>query len=322
MAVAVCSQQIATQCSGVNPELAFTAAILHDIGRVILLQIAPEEYTEVLDTADKLGVGLELAEKRMLLSDHTAIAQSLLNAWNLPKELVDAIANHHCEPSKLSTQCSKNTQIAAVVELSDRIIHAMGIGSSGNKVLSPTEELFPYLESDEELTFETITQGLDEQIAKMRSSIFPASSDEGDADSISHAPPPVFDREFHPLYISMNPEHDALGHWINANADEAKEGQLPNIAIVHARLPKDKQELDDKLKAELAKHDFDSTALPIPLLILSPSGKTALPDDTLSAHPTQILRTPISVLHFEEKVNHLLNGMVRAIEPRAPRKAA
>ena len=320
LAVAVCSQRIANQCKGINPEVAFTAAILHDVGRVILQQVLPEEYTQVLKTADDLGIGLDLAEKRMLLSDHTTIAQSVLGSWNLPKDLVDAIGNHHCEPSKLSTMCPKNTQIAAIVELSNRIIHAMGIGSSGNKVLSTTEDLFPFLDTEEEINLELITTGLFKNISQMRSSIF--TSDASGKASITLAPTPVFDRAFHPLYISMNPEHDALGHWINANADKSESGQLPNIAIIHARLPKDKQELVEKFEAELAKHEFDSGAQPIPLIILSPTGKTALPESTTSAHPTQILMTPFSVLHFEETVNHLLNGMVRAIEPRTLRSAA
>lgn len=320
LAVAACSQKIATQCKGVNPEVVFTAAILHDVGRVILQQVLPEEYAQVLETADKLGVGLDLTEKRMLLSDHTTIGQSILGSWNLPKELVDAVGNHHCEPSKLSTMCPKNTQIAAIVELSNRIIHAMGIGCSGNKILSATEDLFPFLDIEEGISLEFITQDLQENIIQMRASIYP--SDSTNQDSISLAPAPVFDRAFHPLYISMNPEHDAIGHWINTNADESDSGQLPNIAIIHARLPKDKQDLIDKLEAELAKHEFDSTAQPIPLLILSPNGRTALQDSTLSAHPTQILMTPFSILHFEETVNHLLNGMVRAIEPRTMRNAA
>ena len=50
----------------------------------------------------------------------------------------------------------------------------------------------------------------------------------------------------------------------------------PNIAIIHARQPKDKEELAEKFKAELAKHSFDSGSSAIPLLILSPSGKNRI----------------------------------------------
>ena len=327
LAVAVCSSKIAASCNGVSQELAFTAAILHDIGRVILQQALPTEYAKVLGTSHDLGVALELTEKRMLLSDHTTIAQTMLHAWNLPKDLVDAIANHHCLPKDLSTVCPKNTKLAAIVELSNRIIHATSIGCSGNTTISSTEELFDLLEA-EELTLEQITDGLDQQIDSMRSHIFPLPQNDQLALSLVNTNAPVFDRAFNPIYISMDTDFDAIGHWVHSHSDQQGDDQgtiqgndqdntiLPTIAIIHARQPKDKQELAAKLDAELAKHAFNAGAHPIPLLVLSPSGKTALPDEVLMRHPSKILMSPFSTLHFEQSVNHLLNGLVRAEEPR------
>ena len=317
LSVAVCSSKIAAMTEDIDPELTFTAAILHDIGRAILQQALPSEYQKVLDTANELGVSLELVEKRLLLSDHTGIAQTILHSWNLPKDLVDAIANHHCLPSKLSTTCPKNTTIAAIVELSNRVVHAIGIGSSGNKVISPTEELFDLI-NVEGLSIAQITNGLEAQINTMRSYVYPSDKPKKPSREISKADTPIFDRAFHPIFITMDPGLDAIEHWVIANADEldSENGALPNIAIIHARQPKDKQELSDKLAAELAKYSFDSNAQPIPVLILSPSGKTALPDELLIRHPSKIMTTPISLFQFEQSVNHLLNGMVRAEEPR------
>lgn len=315
LAVAVCSQKIASRCNDVSPELAFTAAILHDIGRVIFQQALPEEYTQVLDTSHELGISLELVEKRMLLADHTTIAQTMLHSWNLPKDLVSAIASHHCLPSKLSTVCPKNTKLAAIVELSNRVVHAMEIGCSGNRTITSTEDLFKIIDT-EELTIKFIADGLEEQISSMRSRIYPSSLQEKPALGVANANGPVFDRAFHPLFITMDTDLDAIGHWVMSHADEPDEGTLPTIAVIHARLPRDKQELADKFEAALEKYTFDSGSQPIPLLILSPSGKTALPDDLLMRHPSTILMTPISALHFEQSVNHLLNGLVRAEEPR------
>ncbi len=318
LAVAVCSSKIASYCPDVGDEVAFTAAILHDIGRVILQQTFPDEYKQVLETANSLGVSLELVEKRLLLADHTSIAQTMLHSWNLPKDLVDAIANHHCLPSKLSTVCPKNTRLAAIVELSNRIIHAMGIGSSGNTTISSTEELFTLLDT-QEINIDEIVHGLAKQIKEMRSTVYSTNNDNP---LVPNPNAPAFDRAFHPLYISMDTDVDAIGHWVMANADEGPEDTLPNIAIVHARQPKDKQQLAEKLEEALAMYSFDSGASKIPVLILSPSGKTALADELLIQHPSMILMTNFSVLHFEQTVNHLLNGQVRAEEPREMRKAA
>ncbi|MBL4698190.1 MAG: response regulator [Phycisphaerales bacterium] len=316
LSVAVCSAKIAGLSEDIDPELAFTAAVLHDIGRVILQQALPTEYQQVLDTSFKLGVSLELVEKRLLLSDHTSIAQTMLHSWNLPKDLVDAIANHHCPANNLSKMCPKNTKIAAIIELSNRIIHAMGVGSSGNKVLSSTEELFELIEI-EGMTVESIIDGLEDQINTMRAHVYPSEDVGKPSLALSRADTPVFDRVFNPIFISMDADFDAIGHWVMSNADDSSdETTPPNIAIIHARQPKDKQELSDKLEAALLKFSFDSSSQTIPLLILSPSGKTALPDEVLMRHPSKILMSPFSTLHFEQSVNHLLNGLVRAEEPR------
>jgi putative nucleotidyltransferase with HDIG domain len=323
LGVAVCSSKIAMNCGGVNPEMAFTAAILHDIGRVMLIQALPELYPQVIDTSHRLGVGLELAEKRMLLTDHTTIAQTMLHAWNLPKDLVDAIANHHCPPSKLASVCSKNTKIAAVIELANRMVHAMGIGSSGNRSILGTEELFGILESPE-LSIESITDGFDAQINEMRSLIYKSTSGTDLAMPISKPNSPVFDRAFHPVYISMEPEFDAIGHWIMDHGDEhgSDEHPGPNIIIIHARQARDRQALTEKLTQAQENLTSGSGTQRLPVLILSASGKTSLADEALTRHPSMHLKTPFSVSHFEQAVNHLLNGMIRPIENWAPHNAA
>lgn len=181
--------------------MAFTAGILHDIGRVILHQIFPEHYPKVLKHAHTLGVPLELVEKRLLLSDHTSMSQTMLGNWNLPKDLIEAIVSHHTEPGKLSSVCPKNAQLAATIELGNRITHAMGIGSSGNRIISSTEELFELIDSSE-LSLNAITNGLDKQVSEMRALIFSS----GDSDRLhGGSNGPAFDRSFHPIYITQCP---------------------------------------------------------------------------------------------------------------------
>ncbi len=323
LSVALCSAKIAHQCQSLDPQTVFTAAILHDIGRMVLLQSFPEQYAQVLDQSHTLGVSLELVEKRLLLSDHTQIAQTVLGNANLPKDLVDAIANHHTPPAKLGTKCPKSALVAATIELADRMIHAMGIGSSGSRAIAPTEELFILLDSPS-LNIETITAGLGEEIDKMRSMIFGS----GQSQSMPSNPiAPAFDRAFHPLYITMDPEHDAIGHWVMSHRDNGGDqacGQspAPNIAIIHARQAKDRQALAEKLIEAQSKLTPTPGAGPLPVLILSPTGKIALPDEVLTRHPSMHLMTPFSVLHFEQRVNDLINGLIRPQENWTPRKSA
>jgi putative nucleotidyltransferase with HDIG domain len=320
LGVAVCSSKIATRCPGIDPETVFTGALLHDIGRMILIQTLPELYPRVLEAAHSMGVALELAEKRMLLSDHTSISQSMLIAWNLPKDLVEAIANHHIAPSKIAVRCPKNQNLVAAIALGNQMVHAMGIGSSGNRVISPTEDLFELLEVPE-LSVGSLVDGLEEEIELMRSLVYSSSDNQSPAPIRSQSDAPAFDRAFHPLYITMSPEHDAIGHWVMSHSD-AQEHPEPNIVIVHLRQARDRQALSEKLETALASCKSDSVTSALPILMLSHTGKIALPEDLLRQHPSLHLMTPFSVLHFEQRVNHLLNGNIRPIEGWGARTAA
>ncbi len=321
LGVAICSAKIANHCQTLDPEAVFTAAILHDIGRMILLQTFPKQYCQVLDRSNELGVSLELVEKRLLLSDHTQIAQTVLNNANLPKDIIDAIANHHTSPAKLGLKCPKSATLAATIELGDRLIHAMGIGSSGSRTISPTEELFLLLDSPS-LDAETIMAGLDEEINTMRSMVFGTHTSANTPNS-STIVAPAFDQGFHPLYITMDPKHDAIGHWVMSHDDRPDaQSAAPNIAIVHARQAKDRQALSDLIAKAQSQITSSPSPRPLPILILSPTGKISLPDEVLTRHPSLHLMTPFSILHFEQRVNHLLNGQVRPQENWTSRNTA
>lgn len=318
IATAVCTSKIAELCTDIDPEFAFTAAILHDIGRVMLQQALPKEYKEVLEVSQTQGIALELVEKRMLLADHTSIAQTTLHTWDLPKELVEAISSHHCPPNKLPSVNPKNTKLSAAVELGNRLAHTMRLGSSGNQTISPTEELFEILETPE-LNIESVTLGIKKQVEDLKALISPPSKDKDQL--INHADTPVFDKSFNPLYITMDPETDALGQWITGLLDGEADAQ-PNIIVLHVRLPKDRAELGKKLIEAVSKLKLNTTDTALPVLILSPTGKLAPADDIISKHPSMHLMTPFSMLHFEESVNHLLNGQIHALPASSARKAA
>jgi|GEM_PF-6505623 len=319
LCVALCSSKIAARCNGIQSEVAFTAAILHDIGRQVLVQTMPEAYTQVLQCAQQLGIGLDQAEKRMMLCEHTSIAQNLLHSWNLPKDLVEAIGHHHELPSKLSTVCPKNAQLAATVSLANCLTHAYSIGDSGNHLITASEELISLLEI-EDFSIRELFDGLSEELCTLRALFFSSESNGSLNNSLSSAPAPMFDQSFRPIYITMNEDHDAIGHWVNSIRDSSMEPA--NVAIVHLRQPKDRLVLASKLEAALSPVETSNSAMQkIPLLMLSPTGKTALADEIITARPSLHLRTPISRPDFERAINMLLNGTVRPDEGWSGRRA-
>jgi HD-like signal output (HDOD) protein/CheY-like chemotaxis protein len=76
-------------------EEAFTAGLLHDIGRLVLIANLPVEYAEVVTRAEATGTPLMSAERAAFGASHAEIGGYLLGLWGLPVSLVEAVVYHH-----------------------------------------------------------------------------------------------------------------------------------------------------------------------------------------------------------------------------------
>jgi putative nucleotidyltransferase with HDIG domain len=72
----------------------FTAALLHDVGKLILGQFVAEEYAKI-QLALAQGMPFEAAEAIVLGTDHAAIGAEVLSKWSLPAGIVHAVRWHH-----------------------------------------------------------------------------------------------------------------------------------------------------------------------------------------------------------------------------------
>ena len=81
---------------------AFTAGLLHDIGRIVLATNLPETYREILESSRQSVIPLHIEEIRRFGINHTQVGAYLLGIWGMPVALVETAALHHA-PSHTDT---------------------------------------------------------------------------------------------------------------------------------------------------------------------------------------------------------------------------
>lgn len=100
--VATISKHLVMQTRAVEPEEAFTAGLLHDIGKVVLVQYFPELFEAVLASMATDALSFYEAETAALGVTHSEIGAILGAKWLLPEQLIDVIIHHHKIDNTLS----------------------------------------------------------------------------------------------------------------------------------------------------------------------------------------------------------------------------
>ncbi len=110
-----------------EPEEVSTAALLHDIGKVVVRVSMPTDYDKILDRIKKDKCSFREAERKIIGTDHSEIGGWLSSEWSLPERLSVPVMFHH-NPN----EAPKAKDRVAVVHLADAIIRAFDIGSGGD----------------------------------------------------------------------------------------------------------------------------------------------------------------------------------------------
>ena len=75
--------------------IAFSAGLMHDVGKIILLNAFPERYQSVLDQAHQTDRELTELEIEEFSASHQGVGGYLLNLWGLPLDVIKSVASHH-----------------------------------------------------------------------------------------------------------------------------------------------------------------------------------------------------------------------------------
>ena len=89
-----------------NPDTAFTAGLLHDIGSLVLATRFPSQYDEMLAWRAGQDCYIIEAERAVFGIDHTMAGKALAAYWKFPPAMQDAVANHHVHDNPDATPLS------------------------------------------------------------------------------------------------------------------------------------------------------------------------------------------------------------------------
>ena len=127
LGVGVAANLIARKLALPECEEIATAALLHDIGKIIISLKCSEAETAIRTTVREQNIYMREAERQVLDTDHAEIGAWLAKSWFLPDKLSEPIAFHH------DVVLSENHRIkTSVVHIADVLIKASGFGNSGD----------------------------------------------------------------------------------------------------------------------------------------------------------------------------------------------
>ena len=120
---AVIAKQVAIRLGLNNKSTIFTAALIKDIGKIILEKYVFKDFKKINTLVKKSGYSFREAEKKVLGIDHAEIGALIGKIWKFSPRMIKLIQNHH-----LRDESMMNDKEVAAVYLADCICMMMGIG--------------------------------------------------------------------------------------------------------------------------------------------------------------------------------------------------
>lgn len=120
---AIISRHIARKVRFSKIDQAYVAGLLRDIGKVIVSYYLTDHFKQIMEMVEKEGISFLKAEENVLGFHHGQVGARIAQKWNLPDDLVEAIAYHH-SPEKATI----NPRLTSIVHIADAVVMMMGIG--------------------------------------------------------------------------------------------------------------------------------------------------------------------------------------------------
>lgn len=115
---------------GQDEQQAFTAGLLHDLGRIVLDVYFPREFQGVVRYRQRHDTWIRDAEVAVLGFDHCMLGGMVAVRWGLPVDLVEAVCSHHTPEA-----ANVHHDVTPMVHLGDVLARGLQIGDPGDDTI-------------------------------------------------------------------------------------------------------------------------------------------------------------------------------------------
>ncbi len=154
LACALIAEQLAPPAS-LNKDTAYTAGVLHDIGRLALAVMRPEVYATLLMTHRGSPSSILEPERELFGFDHCEAGQRLIANWKLPAGFEAIVSDHHSSGQKMDSW-----NLPAVINVSCRLADAIGFAVFPGCDITPYAALLGELPGMESKKFAAESEAL------------------------------------------------------------------------------------------------------------------------------------------------------------------
>lgn len=118
-----------------NTLTAYTAGLLHDIGKTVLNFHVKTYFESIVTAVKEQNISFIEAEQKILGIDHEQLGALIARRWHFPADVTVAIGNHH-----RPLEVEEHSNLAALVYAVNRMVSALGIGCGVDGFLQPNHD--------------------------------------------------------------------------------------------------------------------------------------------------------------------------------------
>ena len=159
LACAIVAQRL-SHAGFIDKDTAFTAGILHDVGRMGLALIQPAAYAPLLDQHQGASESMLEAERVLFGWDHCETGRQLVGDWKLPEDLESVVSRHH-EPRRTDGAWD----LTELIKISCAMASSIGFAAFHGCQSKPFEELLEALPARERRLFQVDAEALKKEVA-------------------------------------------------------------------------------------------------------------------------------------------------------------